>query len=62
MTTSGQICKMSCTVYCNTYRNMGQPYCNMLFAVLFHPYKLRHFYTMWCYMDVRKPPGKKKKE
>ena len=46
MTTSGQICKMSYTAYCNTYCNMGQPYCNMLFAVLFHPYKLRYFYTM----------------
>ena len=30
MTTSGQICKMSYTAYCNTYCNMGQPYCNIL--------------------------------
>ena len=30
MTTSGQICEMSYTVYCNTYCNMGQPYCNIL--------------------------------
>ena len=30
MTTSGQICKLSYTAYCNTYCNMGQPYCNIL--------------------------------
>ena len=30
ITTSGQICKMSYTAYCNTYCNMGQPYCNIL--------------------------------
>ena len=30
MTTSGQICKMSYTAYCNMYCNMGQPYCNIL--------------------------------
>ena len=30
MTTNGQICKMSYTTYCNTYCNMGQPYCNVL--------------------------------
>ena len=30
MTTSGQICKMSYPAYCNTYCNMGQPYCNIL--------------------------------
>ena len=29
MSTSGQICKMSYTAYCNTYCNMGQPYCNI---------------------------------
>ena len=58
MTTSGQICKMSYTAYCNMYCNMGQPYCNTLFALLFHPYKLRHFYTMWRYMDVVKPSEK----
>ena len=29
-TTSGQICKMSYTACCNTYCNMGQPYCNIL--------------------------------
>ena len=32
-TTCGQICKMSYTAYCNTYCNMGQPYCNIFFAV-----------------------------
>ena len=30
MTTSNQICKMPYTAYCNTYCNMGQPYCNIL--------------------------------
>ena len=49
MATSGQICKMSYTAYCKT-----------LFALLFHSYKLRYFYTMWHYKDVGKPPEKKK--
>ena len=30
MTTSGQICKMSYTAYCNTYCNICEPYCNIL--------------------------------
>ena len=33
----------------------------MFFAVLFQPYKLSYFYTMWPCMDVGKPPEKKKK-
>ena len=61
MTTSGQICKMSYTAYCN----MGQLYCIILFAVLFHPYKLISLYNValyGCRKATRKEKKKKKKK
>ena len=39
VTTTGQICEMSYTAYCNTYYycNMGQPYCNLLQCAFYTP-------------------------
>ena len=64
MTTSGQICKISYTTYCNAYCNMGQSYCNLLqyaFCRIVSPLQTKIFLYNVVLNGCRKVNRKKKK-